>query len=243
MLPAATSAVTYGLPLLVGFLRRGGGELGRYWYQDGKLLAKNHTFDDVIAAAEFLTQVPFFFSKPGDHCAWLAARRAIAPCCQPCCQPSSPLACRLSRRPLRALRRRAEPHQPLAMSALQTWPSPALPGPHVSGASPEQAKYTSARRLALWGRSAGGLTAGAAVNRRPDLFRAAILDVPFVDVVTTMSGGRGQGRKGEEGVCCRAGVGCGQRAARSVWMSSGGRATQQGTRLQLRGYCPSRLWP
>ncbi|KAL4457576.1 hypothetical protein ABPG75_012441 [Micractinium tetrahymenae] len=84
---------------------RGGGELGRYWYQDGKLLAKNHTFDDVIAAAEFLIQ----------------------------------------------------------------------------------ARYTSARRLALWGRSAGGLTAGASVNCRPDLFRAAILDVPFVDVVSTMS--------------------------------------------------------
>ena len=53
-----------------------------------------------------------------------------------------------------------------------------------------QAKYTSARRLALWGRSAGGLTAGAAINRNPGLFKAAILDVPFVDVVSTMSGAR-----------------------------------------------------
>ncbi|PSC72656.1 protease 2 isoform A [Micractinium conductrix] len=84
---------------------RGGGELGQYWYEDGKLLAKNHTFDDMAAAADFLIQ----------------------------------------------------------------------------------AKYTSARRLALWGRSAGGLTAGAAINRNPGLFKAAILDVPFVDVVSTMS--------------------------------------------------------
>jgi len=36
---------------------RGGGDLGRYWYQEGKLLQKNHTFDDVTAAAEFLIQV------------------------------------------------------------------------------------------------------------------------------------------------------------------------------------------
>lgn len=84
---------------------RGGGELGRYWYQEGKLLAKNHTFEDTIACAEFLIR----------------------------------------------------------------------------------AKYTSAHRLALWGRSAGGLTVGTAVNRRPDLCLSAILDVPFVDVVTTMS--------------------------------------------------------
>ena len=29
---------------------------------------------------------------------------------------------------------------------------------------------------------------GASINLRPDLFKAAILDVPFSDVVTTMSG-------------------------------------------------------
>ncbi|MGD9792344.1 MAG: S9 family peptidase [Acidimicrobiia bacterium] len=35
---------------------RGGGELGRNWYLDGKLLAKRNTFDDVIACAEHLVE-------------------------------------------------------------------------------------------------------------------------------------------------------------------------------------------
>lgn len=33
---------------------RGGGEMGRYWYEDGKLLKKINTFTDFIAAAEHL---------------------------------------------------------------------------------------------------------------------------------------------------------------------------------------------
>lgn len=33
---------------------RGGGEMGRYWYEDGKLLKKKNTFTDFIAAAEHL---------------------------------------------------------------------------------------------------------------------------------------------------------------------------------------------
>jgi oligopeptidase B len=46
--------------------------------------------------------------------------------------------------------------------------------------------YADDRRLAAHGISAGGLTIGAAVTLRPDLFRAAALNVPFVDVINTM---------------------------------------------------------
>ena len=46
--------------------------------------------------------------------------------------------------------------------------------------------YTSPEKLATSGGSAGGLLMGAVLNLRPDLFRCAILKVPFVDVVNTM---------------------------------------------------------
>ncbi len=83
---------------------RGGGEMGRYWYEDGKLLKKKNTFTDFIAAAEHLI---------------------------------------------------AE-------------------------------QYTSSDRLVIDGASAGGLLIGAVVNMRPDLFKAVIADVPFVDLMNTM---------------------------------------------------------
>jgi oligopeptidase B len=83
---------------------RGGGELGRPWYDDGKMLHKRNTFTDFIAAAEHLI---------------------------------------------------------------------------TEG-------YTSADRLACRGGSAGGLLIGAVVNLRPDLFRAAVAEVPFVDCLTTI---------------------------------------------------------
>ena len=83
---------------------RGGEEMGRAWYDGGKLLNKRNTFTDFIAAAEHLV---------------------------------------------------------------------------AEG-------YTSPDRLAINGGSAGGLLMGAVTNLRPDLFRAVIAEVPFVDVVNTM---------------------------------------------------------
>jgi oligopeptidase B len=83
---------------------RGGEEMGRAWYEDGKLLQKRNTFTDFIAAAEHLA---------------------------------------------------------------------------AEG-------YTAPDRLAITGGSAGGLLMGAVTNMRPDLFRAVVAEVPFVDVVNTM---------------------------------------------------------
>jgi oligopeptidase B len=47
-------------------------------------------------------------------------------------------------------------------------------------------KYANRDRLVIYGGSAGGLLIGAVLNFRPDLCRAAILRVPFVDVINTM---------------------------------------------------------
>jgi oligopeptidase B len=83
---------------------RGGEEMGRAWYEGGKLLNKPNSFTDFIAAAEHLI---------------------------------------------------------------------------AEG-------YTAPDRLAITGGSAGGLLMGAVTNLRPDLFRAVVAEVPFVDVVNTM---------------------------------------------------------
>ena len=83
---------------------RGGQEMGRGWYDDGKMLRKKNTFTDFVAAAEHLVQQG----------------------------------------------------------------------------------YTRSDRLAIRGGSAGGLLMGAVTNMRPDLFRAVVADVPFVDVINTM---------------------------------------------------------
>ncbi|MBW4441718.1 MAG: S9 family peptidase [Plectolyngbya sp. WJT66-NPBG17] len=92
-----------GVVLAIAHIR-GGSELGRKWYEDGKFLNKQNTFSDFIACAETL----------------IAER------------------------------------------------------------------WTSPEQLAISGGSAGGLLVGAVINQRPELFKAAIAQVPFVDVVTTI---------------------------------------------------------
>ena len=47
-------------------------------------------------------------------------------------------------------------------------------------------KYTSSDRLVIQGGSAGGLLMGAVTNMRPNLFKAVVSLVPFVDVINTM---------------------------------------------------------
>ena len=83
---------------------RGGGELGKEWHDQGKMMSKRNTFTDFIACAEHLIQE----------------------------------------------------------------------------------KYTSKDRLIITGGSAGGLLMGAVTNMRPDLFKAVVSYVPFVDVMNTM---------------------------------------------------------
>ncbi len=83
---------------------RGGQEMGRAWYDDGKMQHKMNTFTDFIDCAEYLL---------GE-------------------------------------------------------------------------RYTSRERLSANGGSAGGLLMGAILNLRPDLWKAVVADVPFVDVINTM---------------------------------------------------------
>jgi oligopeptidase B len=83
---------------------RGGGELGKGWHDDGRMMNKRNTFTDFIAAADFLAA----------------------------------------------------------------------------------AGYTARDRLVIEGGSAGGLLIGAVLNLRPDCCAAAVLRVPFVDVINTM---------------------------------------------------------
>ena len=101
--PARLSMLDRGFVFAIAHVR-GGGEMGRGWYEDGKFLNKTNTFTDFIACAQHLIDQ----------------------------------------------------------------------------------RYTSSNRLAIRGRSAGGLLIGAVLNARPDLFECAVAQVPFVDVLTTM---------------------------------------------------------
>jgi len=47
--------------------------------------------------------------------------------------------------------------------------------------------YTRPKRIAAWGLSAGGLLMGGVANLRPDLWAGVIAQVPFVDMLNTMS--------------------------------------------------------
>jgi oligopeptidase B len=50
----------------------------------------------------------------------------------------------------------------------------------------DKMKYCDPDRIFCLGGSAGGLLVGAVINMRPDRWKAAVAEVPFVDVVTTM---------------------------------------------------------
>ncbi len=50
----------------------------------------------------------------------------------------------------------------------------------------EKEHYTSPEKLAIQGGSAGGMLMGAVANMKPEIFKAVIAQVPFVDILNTM---------------------------------------------------------
>ncbi|MFC7073444.1 prolyl oligopeptidase family serine peptidase [Halovenus rubra] len=61
------------------------------------------------------------------------------------------------------------------------------------------AGYTTPDRLAAWGGSNGGLTVGAALTRRPELFGAMVCNVPLLDMLRFQRFLLGQAWTGEYG--------------------------------------------
>eukprot|EP01041_Mallomonas_annulata_P005076 gene5076-10156_t len=49
-----------------------------------------------------------------------------------------------------------------------------------------ESKITTSEQLSIVGKSAGGLLMEAVANMAPELFKAVIADVPFVDVINTI---------------------------------------------------------
>lgn len=82
---------------------RGGGEMGRSWYEDGKYLSKKNTFTDFIACAEYLVKEKW--TSPAHMCI------EVSPC-SACCWctwhmsefPSNIWPCQYTRLPRRMLR-------------------------------------------------------------------------------------------------------------------------------------------
>lgn len=56
----------------------------------------------------------------------------------------------------------------------------------VAGEQLLEQQWVAPGKLCCYGGSAGGLLVGAVINKRPELFAAAVADVPFVDVLQTM---------------------------------------------------------
>jgi oligopeptidase B len=61
--PARLSLLDRGAVFAIAHVR-GGGEMGRRWYEDGKLLHKRNTFDDFIACAEHLVDEGYTTPRP-----------------------------------------------------------------------------------------------------------------------------------------------------------------------------------
>jgi len=60
-------------------------------------------------------------------------------------------------------------------------------------------RYTSAQRLAIHGRSNGGLLVGACLTQRPELFGAAVAQVGVLDMLRFNRFGQGAGWEGDYG--------------------------------------------